>query len=217
MSYVTIIGFVAAGLVIATLSMRTMIPLRIVGIVSNVAFVTYGALFGSVPTIMLHSILFPLNIYRLYEMRRLIKQVEAASKGDMSLDWLKPFMSERRVSVGETLFRKGDEAKALYFLVAGRLHLEEINLDLMPGAVVGELGMLAPERQRTQTLVSSESGTLLEISYEKIEQLYYQNPKFGFFFLRLSTARLFDNIKRLEGALRERDEEVLTLRKSLAG
>ena len=63
----------------------------------------------------------------------------------------------------------------------------------------------------------TENGRVLEISYEKIEQLYYQNPKFGFYFLRLSTARLFDNIKRLESALRERDEEVMSLRKVLAG
>jgi hypothetical protein len=217
MSFVTMVGFLAAGLVIATLSMRTMIPLRIVGIVSNVAFVTYGALFGSIPTVVLHSILFPLNIYRLHEMLKLVKQVEAASKGDMSLDWLKPFMIERTITVGETLFRKGEKANHLFFLVSGQLHLQEINLDLAPGAVVGELGMLAPERTRTQTLACTENGLVLEISYEKIEQLYYQNPKFGFYFLRLSTARLFDNIKRLESALRERDEEVLNLRKALAG
>jgi len=217
MTYVTMIGFVAAGLVIATLSMRTMIPLRLIGIASNVAFVTYGALFGSIPTVMLHSILFPLNIYRLYEMLRLIKQVDAASKGDMSLAWLKPFMSKRAISVGETLFNKGDEASAMYFLVSGRLHLKEINLDVVPGSVVGELGMLAPERKRTQTLTCTENGAVLEISYEKIEELYYQNPKFGFFFLRLSTARLFDNIKRLESKLHERDQEVLNLRKALAG
>lgn len=217
MNFITMIGFVAAGLVIATLSMRTMIPLRLIGIASNVAFVTYGALFGSIPTVMLHSILFPLNIYRLYEMLRLIKQVEAASKGNMSLDWLRPFMSTRPIKAGETLFRKGDQADTLYFLVSGQLHLQEINLDIMPGSVVGELGMLAPERRRTQTLTCTESGAALEISYEKIEQLYYQNPKFGFFFLRLSTARLFDNIRRLESALHERDEEVLNLRKALAG
>ena len=217
MDFVTMVGFLAAGLVIATLSMRTMIPLRIVGIVSNVAFVTYGALFGSVPTVVLHAILFPLNIYRLHEMLKLVKQVEEASKGDMSLDWLKPFMAERTITVGETLFRKGEKANHLFFLVSGQLHLQEINLDLAPGAVVGELGMLAPERTRTQTLVCTENGLVLVISYEKIEQLYYQNPKFGFFFLRLSTARLFDNIKRLESALRERDEEVLSLRKAVAG
>jgi len=125
-------------------------------------------------------------------------------------------MTERAISVGETLFCKGDKANHLYFLVSGQMHLQEINLDLAPGAVVGELGMLAPERTRTQTLVCTENGLVLAISYEKIEELYYQNPKFGFYFLRLSTARLFDNIKRLEGALHERDEEVLSLRKSLA-
>src|SRR5262249_6459451 len=158
--------------------------------------------------------LFPLNVYRLHEMLKLVKQVEAASKGDMSLGWLKPFMTERAIAVGETLFRKGDKADHLYFLVSGQMHLQEINVDLAPGAVVG---MLAPERTRTQTLVCTESGSVLVISYEKIEELYYQNPKFGFYFLRLSTARLFDNIKRLESALHERDEEVLSLRKALAG
>jgi CRP/FNR family transcriptional regulator, cyclic AMP receptor protein len=214
MNYVTVIGFIASGLVIATLSMRTMIPLRIVGILSNVAFVTYGLLFGSIPTVVLHSILFPLNVYRLREMLNLVKQVQAASKGDLSLDWIKPFMSKRAVEAGDVLFRKGDEANHMYFVVAGQLHLNEIGIDIMPGAVVGELGMLAPARTRTQTLVCTQGGSLLEIAYDRIEQLYYQNPKFGFYFLRLATARLFENIGRLEGALAERDQEILTLRKA---
>jgi len=216
MNYVTIIGFVAAGLVIATLSMRTMIPLRIIGIASNVAFVSYGVLFHSYPTIMLHSILLPLNIYRLREMLNLVKQVQAASKGDASLDWIKPFMSKRNVEVGEILFNKGDLANHMYFVVTGKLHLREIDIDILPGSVVGELGMLAPERTRTQTLECTENASILEIAYEKIEQLYYQNPKFGFYFLRLSTARLFENIGRLERTLAERDHEILTLRKAVA-
>jgi len=82
------------------------------------------------------------------------------------------------------------------------------------GILLGELGMLAPARTRTQTLVCTQGGSLLEIAYDRIEQLYYQNPKFGFYFLRLATARLFENIGRLEGALAERDQEILTLRKA---
>jgi CRP/FNR family transcriptional regulator, cyclic AMP receptor protein len=215
-NHVTIIGFIAAGLVIATLSMRTMIPLRVVGIASNVAFFTYGILFGSYPTVMLHTILLPINIYRLREMLNLIKQVEAASKGDMSLDWLKPFMSKRSTEAGEILFRKGDEANHLYFVVTGRLHLREIDIDILPGSVVGELGMLAPERKRTQTLECTDRGSVLEIGYDKIKELYYQNPKFGFYFLRLATARLFSDVARLERALVERDQEILNLRKTIA-
>jgi len=211
-NYVTVIGFIAASLVIMTLSMRTMIPLRIVGIASNVAFIAYGILFHSIPTVMLHSTLLPLNIFRLREMYKLIQQVRAASKGDMSLDWLKPFMSKRTVEAGEILFRKGDEANHMYFVVDGQLHLNEIDINIQPGAVVGELGMLAPARTRTQTLVCTQSGSVLEIAYDRIEQLYYQNPKFGFYFLRLSTARLFENIARLERALVDRDQKILALR-----
>jgi hypothetical protein len=214
--YVTVIGFIASGLVIATLSMRTMIPLRIVGLLSNVAFVTYGLLFGSMPTVVLHSILFPLNIYRLREMLNLISRVKAASKGDMSLDWIKPFMSKRAIAAGEILFRKGEDANHMYFVVDGKLHLNELGIDILPGAVVGELGMLAPARTRTQTLSCTQGGSVLEISYDRIEELYYQNPQFGFYFLRLSTARLFENIGRLEGAVAARDQEILTLRNAMA-
>ena len=67
-----------------------------------------------------------------------------------------------------------------------------------PGQVVGELAMLAPDNRRTATLECVEDGKVLSITYEQVEQLYYQNPTFGFYFLRLATARLFDNIGRLE-------------------
>jgi hypothetical protein len=217
MDLTTIIGFIAAGLVIATLSMRTMVPLRVIGITSNVAFIAYGVMFGSVPTVALHVILFPLNIYRLREMLELIKQVKKASAGDLNMEWIKPFMNRRTIAAGEILFRKGDEADQMFFVVSGRLHLREIDIAVLPGAVVGELGMLAPSRQRTQTLACTESGSVLEISYDKIEQLYYQNPTFGFFFLRLSSARLFENIGRLERLLAERDAEILRLRAAVPG
>jgi CRP-like cAMP-binding protein len=104
----------------------------------------------------------------------------------------------------------------MFFVVSGQLHLQEIDIDLSPGAVVGELGMLAPARARTQTLVCTQSGSVLEITYDKIEELYYQNPQFGFYFLRLSTGRLFENIARLERTLAERDQEILQLRAAVA-
>jgi hypothetical protein len=205
MDYVQIVGFLAAALVILTLSMRTMVPLRIIGMSSNVAFITYGLLFGSYPTVVLHCILFPLNIYRLREMLALIKHVKEASQGDLSMDWPKPYMRKRTVTTGETLFRKGDEADRLFAVVSGTLHLREIDIDVTPGMLVGELGMVAPQRTRAQTLVCTESGLVMEVSYQKVEELYFQNPKFGFYFLRLSTGRLFENIARLERKLAERD------------
>ncbi len=41
-------------------------------------------------------------------------------------------------------------------------------------------------------------GELLEITYGQVRQLYFQNPKFGFYFLELASKRLFENISRVE-------------------
>ena len=63
---------------------------------------------------------------------------------------------------------------------------------------VGELGFLAPDNRRTQTLACAADGDVLAISYDDLRQLFFQNPAFGFYFLRLTTGRLFDNLGRLE-------------------
>ena len=74
-------------------------------------------------------------------------------------------------------------------------------IELGSGELVGELAMLAPDNKRTATLECIAPGRVLSITYEEVEQLYYQNPTFGFYFLRLATARLLDNISRLEAEL----------------
>ena len=63
--------------------------------------------------------------------------------------------------------------------------------------------MLSPSNTRTQTIECIESGLILSVSYRQVEQLYVQNPQFGFYFLRLASARLFENLGRLEARLAE--------------
>jgi CRP-like cAMP-binding protein len=88
--------------------------------------------------------------------------------------------------------------------VTGRYLLLELGLEVKPGQLVGELAMLAPDNRRTATLECIEEGEALSITYEQVEQLYYQNPTFGFYFLRLATARLFENVARTESELTRR-------------
>lgn len=194
-------GYLAALLVFLTFYMKTMIPLRIVGICSNCTFIVYGYLGGLYPVLILHLVLLPLNSLRLREMLRLTKRVHEATQSDLKMDWLKPFTSSRRTSAGDILFRKGEAAGAMYYIVSGRCRLTEIGIDILPGQMVGELALLAPDQSRTQTLECVENGELLQITYEQVKQLYYQNPEFGFYFLQLTTRRLFDNIARLESEL----------------
>ena len=48
---------------------------------------------------------------------------------------------------------------------------------------------------------ASKRGVILSVSYTQVEELYVQNPEFGFYFLRLASARLFENIETLEQRL----------------
>jgi uncharacterized membrane protein len=55
----------------------------------------YGYFCPTYATLVLYMLVHPINLLRLHQMFRLIKQAEAATQGAQSLDWLKPFMSAR--------------------------------------------------------------------------------------------------------------------------
>ena len=72
------------------------------------------------------------------------------------------------------------------------------------GQLVGEMGFLTPEHKRTQTVECLDDVEMLTITYDKVGELYFQNPTFGFYFLRLTSERLLQNVKRLERELEAR-------------
>jgi hypothetical protein len=194
-------SFFASIFVVATLSMRTMIPLRVFAILTNILPITTAIPIHNYPTMILHAVLLPLNTYRLHQMLQLVRDVKRSVNSDLSMEWLRPFMAERKCAAGEVLFYKDEKAESMYYIVSGRFRLVESGIELPVGAIVGELGMLSPSKVRTQTLECAESGMILSVSYDQVEQLYVQNPAFGFYFLRLSSARLFQNIETLEQRL----------------
>jgi CRP/FNR family transcriptional regulator, cyclic AMP receptor protein len=198
MDWIEATGYLAALITLGTFYMKTMIPLRIAGIASNFTWIAYGALAGVYPPLLLHVLLLPLNVVRLQQMVTLVNRVRAVTADDPSMPWLKPFMKERRARAGEVLFRKDDLAGEMFYTLGGRFLLRESGIELGPGSLVGELGLLSPEQKRTQTLECTEDGRFLTISYDQLKQLFIQNPQFGFFFLRLTTARLFANLAYLE-------------------
>jgi hypothetical protein len=194
------VGYCAAALVFLTFATKTMVPLRVIGMASNVAFIAYGYLQPAVPILILHCVLLPLNGLRLHQMLRLTRQVAAASRGDLNYDWLKSFATKRRIGAGEILFEKGSPADRMALVLTGLFRIEQLGVTLGPGEVVGELGLVAPGQVRTQTVECREAGEILEIAYDQVRQLYYQNPAFGFYFLELTARRLFDTMARLERA-----------------
>jgi CRP/FNR family cyclic AMP-dependent transcriptional regulator len=206
MSFTVALGFIAAALYIASHYMKTMVPLRVCEIASNALFVAYGFMYPSYPTFVLYGILIPLNSVRLYQMLQLIKKVRTASHGDLSMDWLKPFMHKRAFRKGDVLFRKGDFAEEMFYVLSGGCRVKELDLPLSPGQIVGELGLLTPEHRRTQTVECMEDGDFLAITYDKVRELCLQDPSFGFYLLKLTSNRLLQNIKHMEQLLEARSQ-----------
>jgi len=198
------LGFLAGALYIASHYMKTMVPLRLCEIGANILFVGYGWLYPSWPTLTLYTILIGLNALRLYEMLELIKKVREASSGDLSVEWLKPFMHKHTFAKSHVLFHKGDPADEMYYIVSGDCYIRELDVHIKPGALVGELGFLTPERTRTQTIECLGEVHVLTITYEKLTELYFQNPSFGLYFLKLTSQRLLQNLQRAEQALEAR-------------
>ena len=194
-------SFFASMFVVATLSMRTMIPLRVFGILTNIILIASAIPTHNYPTLLLQTVLLPLNAYRLHQMLQLVRDVKKSVNSDLSMEWLKPFMTERQCAAGEILFYKDEKAEDMLYIVSGKFKLVESGIVLPVGAIVGELGMPSPSNARTQTLECIEAGLVLSVSYTQVEELYVQNPAFGFYFLRLATARLFENIAKLEQRL----------------
>jgi hypothetical protein len=68
--WVDLAGYIASTLVFLTFYMRGMIPLRLVALCSNVAFLVYACSLHLLPIVILHGALIPVNLCRLIAARR---------------------------------------------------------------------------------------------------------------------------------------------------
>jgi CRP/FNR family transcriptional regulator, cyclic AMP receptor protein len=197
MSWVDILGYAASAAVLATFCMNTMLPLRLIAISSNVLFITFGAVAGIYPVLLLHAILLPVNLVRLVQIRRLVYDVRAARGSELSIDAVLPFMTHRRLKAGYTLMRKGDKAESLYYLVKGEMEVVEVKKIVKPETILGEIGAFARDQKRTATVVCTSDCEVYELSASKAKELYFQDPAFGFAVLQLIIARLMEDINTL--------------------
>jgi hypothetical protein len=199
-------GVIAGLLVCVSFFMKTIIPLRIVALASNLGFIVFGVMTKSWPVLLLHCALLPINLTRAIQMVRLTRQVRLASTGSQPSEvWLRPYMKTKRFAKGDVLFRKGDPATLIYFIAEGRIEFTEIGIVLEPGHIFGEIAFFTPARKRLLTARCLEKCTVLSVGEETLMQLYFQNPEFGFYLVKLVAGRLASNVERLEAKLAERD------------
>lgn len=190
--WVQLVGYAASLLVFSTFYMKTMIPLRCVAIGSNVAFLTYGYFAALHPVFLLHAVLLPLNVFRLHQMYRLKERLRQSLQGELSLEWMLPFVKRESFKGKEQLFHKGDPADKLYYLEQGTVWLPEVNRTIQAGELIGEIGVFSPFKERTASAVCTTDSTFLVLGERTALELYYSNPDFGLFMVRMIIRRFLD-------------------------
>jgi multidrug resistance efflux pump len=188
-----IFGYIASVLVFATFYMRTMLPLRIVAVASNIAFITYAAIDGLTPILILHSALLPLNLLRLMQIRELGAQVERAASHEFSAAAILPFMRKRAVRANEVLFSSGDLAEELFYVLEGEVFLPEVQQTVGPGAFFGEIALFSASGRRTATAIARTHGIVMCLSKKAVLAALLQSPQLGIHLLRIITARMLQN------------------------
>jgi hypothetical protein len=198
--WIDMVGWAASAAVLATFCMNTMMPLRVLAIISNVLFCAFGAVAHIFPVLILHAILLPVNVVRLVQIRRLVHGMQAAENSELSVQSLLPFMSRRTLKAGDILVRKGDDADRMFYLMRGNLEIQEIGKVVGPGTLVGEIGVFARNRTRIATVVCDTDCEVYELSDIKAKELYFQNPSFGYAVLQIIIGRLLENVNLSSGS-----------------
>ena len=192
------IGYAGGALTLWGMYGKTMIRLRAGAVGGNVAFLLFGLLAGSYPTVAIHALLLPLNALRLREMITLVREIDEATEGDGNINMLIPLMHREAITKDTVLFRKGDKPDRMIIIHEGTVHLQEIDVDCGAGDGLGEMAAFTPEAARTCTAVCKTNCVLYTLTNEAMIQHYYQNARFGMFLLRLIVRRLVDNWQHAE-------------------
>lgn len=196
---VGVASLLGLGLVLLGTFARTMVRLRALTACSNVFLLAAALLMPNLVAVMLYVVLLPLNVWRLWEIIRLTRKVEQASRsGDTSGLWLKPYMRVERHAAGHVLFRQGDSAQTLYLPVEGKLELVEIGKPVALHELLGEVSFFSADRRRTLSGRCLTDCTVLSIGEAAFHQLYFQNPQFAFCVAQLIAQRLGADIQRLQ-------------------
>nr|WP_255697108.1 cyclic nucleotide-binding domain-containing protein [Sinirhodobacter sp. WL0062] len=190
------LGYLAAALVFLTFVMKRMASLRIIAIASNVAFILYAVSVGLTPILILHGLLLPLNIARLYQFMKVVRAasaIDGQNSGEETFGWLIRVAKRRKLPAGTTIFRKGDKGRSVFIVIDGEVFLPEIGVTLSRGALLGEISMFSSDGLRTVSAEAKGAVELGELTERRMRELYLDSPSFAYSLIRLITARLQAN------------------------
>ncbi len=194
---VDIIGFAASALVFLTFCMRTLLPLRLVAIASNLFFIAYGILAELTPILALHLLLLLMNLWRTSQHLQTRQRMRAVLMEEPNLDDLLPFMTKEDYADGAVVFSRGEAAERFYVVAEGEVVVEDFGRTLPKGSVFGETAFFHPDGKRTATVRALGQVKLTWIDRDSLMRVYRDNPDFALFLTRLMVTRLVQNEEAL--------------------
>lgn len=119
--------------------------------------------------------------------------------------------TEKRVAAGETLFREGEPATALYLVVSGRIKLTQVSADghevilrfVGPGDAVAALALFEDTAYPLTASAVSES-VLLAWHRDVVQELFQRHPPLAVNAMRLLSKRLREVQERFRELATER-------------
>lgn len=122
---------------------------------------------------------------------------------DGSLSWPLAAMRRESFAKGDVLFKAGDRADKMFYVIRGAIRLPELNVRVAAGQVIGEMGILSPLKQRTASAVCEEDLEAYTMDHPQVIQLFRQDPSLALNLVQLSFKRFIEN-SRAEAEAKER-------------
>ena len=187
---------IGGGLTLLSNLMKRMVPLRIFAVAANSFLLAHALIRHDWIVTTLQLVLLVVNAYRLWDLQRLLSALESARADTPVKDWLLPYMKKKNFKAGATLFSKGDTAHELIYIRKGKVTVAELGTTLGAGSLIGEIGLFTEDRKRTATIICETACICYTMTDEAIYLLYFQNPKLGFYLIRLIVQRLLEDLQR---------------------
>jgi hypothetical protein len=184
-----LLGWIAASLVLTSFYLKTIVPLRIVALASNLAFMAYGLMVDATPVYVLHSLLLPLNIFRLTQLWRAKSHIAPVSSDSTFNRILMPNMQTRRVAAGRVLFAAGEQSEAIYSVMDGELHSISSGTRYQAGDLIGVVDAFSADGRHLDTVVCGTDAILGWASTGAVIEALHREPAFGDFLLRAVARR----------------------------
>ena len=189
-------GAIAALLMVVSNLMKRMVALRAFALGANSLFIVQAVLEDNWVFFALQLALLLINVYRLWNLRQLLRSLEQAHADTSIKDSLLPQMKKKKYKAGTVLFNKGELANELIYIQSGTVRSPEFDQPLGAGNLIGSIGLFSEDHIRAATVVCQTDVVCYTMTGEAVYLLYLQNPQIGFYLIRLTIQQLRSELWR---------------------